>query len=277
MSSPLVAPEALLPDLAEAVLLDCRPRAAYDAGHLPGAIHVDTERDLSRAGEEGFDPAQGGRHPLPDLKAFCAQVGRWGIQPDTWVVVYDGQSGANAAARCWWMLRSLGHEKLQVVDGGLAALEAAGAKLVTEVPAPKGVAAYPATHWRLTTVDIDIVAQLAQHPDWKVIDVRAGVRYRGEQETLDPVAGHIPGALNLPFDQNLGADGRFKPKEELRQLYEDLLDGTKPAHTVLSCGSGITACHTLLGMVHAGLGDGVLYVGSWSEWCRSGRPQATGA
>ena len=276
MSSPLVAPEALLPVLGEAILLDCRPRAAYEAGHLPGAIHVDTERDLSRAAEEGFDPARGGRHPLPDLKAFCAQVGRWGIQPDSWVVVYDGQGGANAAARCWWMLRSLGHEKLQVLDGGLAALQEAGATLVTGEPTPKGVAAYPATHWRLTTVDIDIVAQLAQHPDWKVIDVRAGVRYRGEQETLDPVAGHIPGALNLPFDQNLGADGRFKPREELRQLYEDLLDGTKAAHAVLSCGSGVTACHTLLGMVHAGLGDGVLYVGSWSEWCRSGRPQATG-
>ncbi len=277
MASPLIAPEDLRPVIGEAILLDCRPRAAYEAGHLPGAIHVSTEAHLSRASEEGFDPAKGGRHPLPDLKAFCAQVGRWGIEPDSWVVVYDGQGGANAAARCWWMLRSLGHEKLQVLDGGLAALQEAGVELVTEEPTPTAVAAYPATYWRLTTVDIDVVGKLAHHGEWKVIDVRAGVRYRGEQETLDPVAGHIPGAVNLPYEQNLDHRGRFKPKEELRQLYEDLLEDTRLDHTVLSCGSGVTACHTLLGFVHAGLGDAVLYVGSWSEWCRSGNPQATGA
>ena len=109
MASTIIAPEDLLPVIGEAILLDCRPRAAYEEGHLPGAIHVDTERHLSRASEEGFDAAKGGRHPLPELKDFCAQLGRWGIAPDGWVVVYDGQGGANAAARCWWMLRSLGH------------------------------------------------------------------------------------------------------------------------------------------------------------------------
>lgn len=278
MSTPLVAPEDLLPVLGEALLLDCRSRAAYEAGHLPGAIHVDLERDLSRAGEAGFDPTQGGRHPLPDLKAFCAQVGRWGLLPETWAVVYDDQGGANAAARCWWMLRALGHEPLQMLDGGLPALRELGVALTTEVPAaPEGVPAYPATFWRLPTVDLDIVAQLAGHPDWKVVDVRAGIRYRGEQETLDPVAGHIPGALNLPYDQNLDARGRFKSREELRELYGGLLGGTRTDHTVVHCGSGVTACHTLLALVQAGLGDGVLYVGSWSEWCRSGRPRATGA
>ncbi|HJV91544.1 MAG TPA: sulfurtransferase [Holophagaceae bacterium] len=278
MASPILAPEDLLPVLGEAVLLDCRPRAAYDEGHLPGAIHVDTDAHLSRATEAGFDPAQGGRHPLPDLKAFCAQVGRWGIQPDSWVVVYDGHGGANAAARCWWMLRSLGHEKLQVLDGGLAAMVELGVEPTRVVPTlPEGVAAYPATHWRLTTVDIDVVEKLARHPEWKVVDVRAGVRYRGEQETLDPVAGHIPGALNLPYEGNLDARGRFKPKAELREIYEALMGDTRADHTVFSCGSGVTACHGLLAMLHAGLGDGVLYVGSWSEWCRSGKPQASGA
>lgn len=277
MASPLIAPEDLLPVIGEAILLDCRPRAAYDEGHLPGALHVDTEQHLSRAGEEGFDPARGGRHPLPDLKAFCAQVGRWGIAPDSWVVVYDGHGGANAAARCWWMLRSLGHEKLQVLDGGLQALVELGAKLTSEAPNPVAAPIYPSNYWRLTTVDIEVVEKLALHDDWKVIDVRAGVRYRGEQETLDPVAGHIPGALNLPYEQNLDHRGRFKPQEELRQLYEDLLDGTRADHAVFSCGSGVTACHGLLALLHAGFGDGVLYVGSWSEWCRSGKPQATGA
>ena len=276
MASPLISPEDLLPVLGEAILLDCRSRAAYDEGHLPGALHVDTDRQLSRAAEEGFDPAQGGRHPLPDLKAFCAQVGRWGIAPDSWVVVYDGQGGANAAARCWWMLRALGHERLQVLDGGLPAILEAGAVLATEEPTPAAVANYPATFWRLTTVDIEVVEKLARHEDWKVVDVRAGIRYRGEQETLDPVAGHIPGAINLAYEQNLDHRGRFKPQEELRQLYEDLLEGTRADHAVFSCGSGVTACHGLLGMLHAGLGDGVLYVGSWSEWCRSGKPQATG-
>ncbi|MBI3130273.1 MAG: sulfurtransferase [Acidobacteria bacterium] len=276
MASPLISPEDLLPVLGEAILLDCRSRAAYDEGHLPGALHVDTDRHLSRAAEEGFDPTQGGRHPLPDLKAFCAQVGRWGIGPDSWVVVYDGQGGANAAARCWWMLRALGHERLQVLDGGLPAILEAGARLSTEEPATAAVANYPAPFWRLTTVDIEVVEKLAHHEDWNVIDVRAGIRYRGEQETLDPVAGHIPGAINLPFELNLDPRGRFKPQEELRQLYEDLLEGTRADHAVFSCGSGVTACHGLLGMLHAGLGDGVLYVGSWSEWCRSGKPQATG-
>ncbi len=277
MASPLIAPEDLLPVIGEAILLDCRPRALYEEGHLPGAIHVDAEAHLSRASEEGFDPAEGGRHPLPVLKAFCAQVGRWGITPEAWVVAYDGQGGANAAARCWWMLRALGHEKLQVLDGGLTATSEAGAELTTEEPSPAAAASYPATFWGLATVDIDVVEQLAHRADWKVVDVRAAARYRGEQETLDPVAGHVPGAFNLPFDQNLDDRGRFKPQEELRRLYEDLLDGTRADHAVFSCGSGVTACHGLLSMVHAGLGDGVLYVGSWSEWCRSGKAQATGA
>lgn len=277
MRSPLLAPEDLKALLEEgAVLLDVRGEAAYAAGHLPGALRVDLDRDLSRAKEEGFDPAAGGRHPLPVLKTFCATVGAWGIGPDTRVLCYDDQKGAYAA-RAWWMLRALGHEAVQVLDGGLQAAQAVGVALSTEPGVAQAVDPYPAGFWSRTTVDLPIVEKLAQHAAWKVLDVRSGERYRGETEPLDPVAGHIPGALNLPFDQNLDHAGRFKPKAELRELYEDLLDGLKPDHLVVHCGSGVTACHTLLALEAADLPGSALFVGSWGEWCRSGKPIATGA
>jgi thiosulfate/3-mercaptopyruvate sulfurtransferase len=271
---PLLSPEDLPALIAEgAVLLDVRGEAAYAEGHLPDALRVDLDRDLSRAKEEGFDPAVGGRHPLPALKTFCATLGAWGIGPGTRVLCYDDQKGAYAA-RAWWMLRAIGHEAVQVLDGGLQAAEL---PLTKEAAAPSPVAPYPAPFWSRTTVDLPIVEKLARHAEWKVLDVRAGVRYRGESETLDPVAGHIPGALNLPFDQNLDAEGRFKPKAELRELYEDLLQGMKPDHLVVHCGSGVTACHTLLALEAADLPGGALFVGSWGEWCRSGKPIALGA
>lgn len=276
MTSPLISPEDLLPTLGGAILLDCRPRAAYDEGRLPGAFHVSLKNQLSRAGEEDFDPSRGGRHPLPEAPSFGGQLGLWGIGPDSWVVCYDDQGGANAAARAWWMLRALGHERVQVLDGGLQEIVAAGADLTREEPAIRAVPPYPVTSCRLPTAEIDRVAVLAHNADWKVIDVRAGERYRGETEPLDPAAGHIPGALNLPFTLNLDPRGRFKPKEELRRLYEDFLGGTPANHVVVHCGSGVTACHGLLGLAHAGLGDAVLFVGSWSEWCRSGRTRAMG-
>ena len=268
MASPLIS----APDLAalkdKVRLLDCRPVAAYEKGHLPGALHADLERDLSRAGEEGFDPARGGRHPLPDLRAWRDTLGRWGITPDTAVVCYDDQGGANAAARAWWMLRAVGHERVRVLDGPLA-----GMALTTNAPSIESAPPYPASHWQWTTVDIGVVEKLAQHADWIVLDVRSAPRYRGETEPIDPVAGHIPGAKNLPFTENLQADGRFKSFEALRELY----GGLDPARLVVHCGSGVTACHTLLALDHAGLSGGTLFVGSWGEWCRSERPRATGA
>ena len=273
MASPLIAADDLARIAPQVRLLDCRSAAAYAAGHLEGALHADLDRDLSRALDPDHDPARGGRHPLPDLRAWRDTLGRWGITPDTAVVCYDDQGGANAAARAWWMLRSTGHERVRVLDGGLAAAQAAGMALTEAVAEVPVAPPYPASHWQWTTVDLPVVAKLAQHPDWTVIDVRAGARYRGETETLDPVAGHIPGAVNRPFAGNLGEDGRFKPFAELRALYA----GLDPARTVVHCGSGVTACHTLLAMDAAGLPGAALYVGSWSEWCRSDRPQATGA
>ena len=272
MASPLIS----APDLAalkdKVRLLDCRPAAAYEAGHLPGALRADLERDLSRATEEGFDPARGGRHPLPDLRAWRDTLGRWGITPDTAVVCYDDQGGASAAARAWWMLRASGHERVRVLDGGLSVAREAGMALTQEAPAIEAAAPYAISHWQWTTVDIGVVAKLAGRPDWKVLDVRSAPRYRGETEPLDPVAGHIPGALNRPYTENLGPDGRFKSFEELRALY----GGMDPARLVVHCGSGVTACHTLLALDQAGLAGATLFVGSWGEWCRSDRPRATG-
>ena len=273
MASPLVS----APDLAalkdRVRLLDCRAAAAYDAGHLPGALHADLERDLSRTAREGFDPSRGGRHPLPDLRVWRDTLGRWGITPETPVVCYDDQGGANAAARAWWMLRAAGHERVRVLDGGLAAAVATGMALTVEPPLIMGAPPYPASHWQCTTVEIGVVEKLARQENWTLLDVRSAPRYRGEMEPIDPVAGHIPGAKNLPFTENLEADGRFKSFEALRELYA----GLDPARLVVHCGSGVTACHTLLALDAAGLPGGTLFVGSWGEWCRTDRPRAIGA
>ncbi len=251
------------------VLIDCRAgpsaRAQYEAGHLEGALFADLERDL--AAPSGH-PEQGGRHPLPPVDAFSATLGRWGIRPDSHVVLYDDQSGANAAARLWWMLRALGHERVQVLDGGLQAALANGYALSTEVPSPVAAPPYPAQSYLRPVADIDEVERARNDAQAIVLDVRSGPRFRGEQEPIDPIAGHIPGAKNLPFAENLEA-GSFKSKAALREMYSALLGSLPPTALTVHCGSGVTACHTLLALEHAGLSGAKLYVGSWSEWCRS--------
>lgn len=275
MASPLISPTELVV-LEGALLLDARSKTAFDAGHLRGALNVDPGVQLSAASAPDFDPAKGGRHPLPSLKQWRATLGLLGIGPDTEVVIYDDQAGANSAARAWWMLRALGHEAVWVLDGGLKAAVKAGFDLSPEPSRAKPCAHYPATAWLLPTVDLDVVEKLAKHPEWRVLDVRSSERYQGLRELLDPVAGHIPGAVNWPYDENLDAEGNFKSPEDLRVIYSRVLDGRRPDHLVVHCGSGITACHTLLALEHAGLSGAALYVGSWSEWCRSGNPIAKG-
>ena len=174
------------------------------------------------------------------------------------------------------MLKAVGHDSVRVLDGGLRAALSAGCELATDASVSKPCAHYPAAAWLLSTVDIDVVEKLARHSQWRVLDVRSAERYRGDAEPFDPVAGHIPGAANLPYSVNLDSDGRFKSPVELRELYARLLGGLSPDHLVVHCGSGITACHTLLAMEHAGLSGAALYVGSWSEWCRSGKSMALG-
>jgi thiosulfate/3-mercaptopyruvate sulfurtransferase len=268
---PVIAPEELAARLDNVVLFDCRSgngaRAEYARGHLPGAIHVDLETDLSLKG----DAAHGGRHPLPPAEQFAKRLGEWGVGPDTHVVAYDDQGGANAAARLWWMLRALGHQRVQVLDGGLPAALVAGFTLTGEPVAPRPRGPYPARSWLGGLADVDEVDQARQASDQRVLDVRAAARFRGEHEPIDPIAGHIPGARNVPLTENL-RDGRFKSGAELRALYTPLLAGLSPEALIVHCGSGVTACHTLLALERAGLPGARLYVGSWSEWCRQERP-----
>jgi thiosulfate/3-mercaptopyruvate sulfurtransferase len=272
---PVLAPEQLSAVRA-LVLCDVRSgpsaKGDYARGHLPGAIFIELEHELSAA---SGDAACGGRHPLPDPRTFAARLGVWGIDRESHVVAYDDQNGANAAARLWWMLRALGHERVQVLDGGLKAAVAAGLTLTSEAPVVEAAPPYPGATWCWPTADIDAVERARNAPAQVLLDVRAAHRYRGEQEPIDPVAGHIPGARNLPLTENLAADGRFKTAAELRQLYSELLEGRDPERLIVHCGSGVTACHTLLALERAGLPGASLYVGSWSEWCRNPeRPRA---
>ena len=271
----LITASELKARLDSILLLDVRPEAsAYVAGHLPGAHHADLNRHLSTASDPGHDPARGGRHPLPTLARFTAQVGAWGIRPGTEVVVYDAQGGGNAAARLWWMLRALGHAQVRLLDGGLPAALAAGLTATVEQPSVAPAPPYPAAGWLLPTVDAEAVEASRQDPTQKLLDVRSAERWRGDTELFDPVAGHIPGSLNLAWNDNLEADGRFKSPESLRAQYQALLGDTPVDRLTVHCGSGVTACHSLLALEVAGLTGASLYVGSWSEWCRSGRERS---
>ena len=247
------------------VLLDCGfdladPAAgerAYAAGHLPGALYVHLDRDLS-----GAKTGRNGRHPLPERAALAERAGAWGIAPGVPVVCYDAQ-GMPYAARAWWLLRWLGHEAVAVLDGGIAAWQAAGGTLSTAPGRARPAGPYPAQPPAMSMLQADeLLRSLGR---LTVIDARAAERFRGEVEPLDPVAGHIPGALNRFFKDNLQADGRFKPAAALREAFGAL--AAEPAQLVHQCGSGVTACHNLLAMEHAGLAGSALYPGSWSEWC----------
>lgn len=275
--SPLISAEELRDLLAAGtplVIIDARPnRAAYESGHLPGALHARLDSDLSDASARDFDPAHGGRHPLPAVGRWSATLGGWGIGPETPVIVHDDQDASNAAARAWWMLRSVGHQDVRVLDGGFRAAVEAGLPVETAAVAPVAADAYPAERWSWPVKELREVDALRLADEWRVLDVRSGPRYRGETEPIDPVAGHIPGAVNLFFELNMNR-GRFKSPAELREQYETLLDGRSPERLVVHCGSGVTACHTLLALDAAGLKGASLYVGSWSEWCRNDLPRA---
>ncbi|MBK1614376.1 sulfurtransferase [Rubrivivax gelatinosus] len=261
----------------DAVVLDCGfdladPGAgdrAYAAGHLPGARYAHLERELSAAKGDG----RRGRHPLPDRAAFAATVGGWGIVPETQVVVYDAQGGPYAA-RAWWLLKWLGHGKVAVLDGGPAAWLAAGGELATASAPAETLPPYPASaEPAMATIAAESLLAAIGH--LRIVDARGGERFRGEVEPIDPVGGHIPGATNRFFKDNLQADGRFKPAPALRAEFERW--ATPADHIVLQCGSGVTACHNLLAMAHAGFDGMRLYPGSWSEWCQdASRPVARG-
>ncbi|MDX3234721.1 sulfurtransferase [Streptomyces sp. ME03-5709C] len=255
-----------------AALLDVRyqlggppGRPAYEAGHLPGAHYVDLDTELAGS------PGTTGRHPLPDLAVFTAAMRRAGVGPDRDVVVYDGHLGWGAA-RAWWLLRWAGHERVRVLDGGLAAWTAAGLPLETDVPADER-GEFTAAPGGMPVLTADQAAELARRG--VLLDARAPERYRGETEPIDAVAGHIPGAVNAPTTENVVADtGVFRAPGELAERFGTV--GAAPGAEVgVYCGSGVSAAHEVLALAIAGI-PAALYVGSWSEWSRAGRDVATG-
>ena len=241
--------------------------------HLPGALYLHLDRDLSAPRTD----AARGRHPLPDRAAFARHLASLGLHDDLPVVAYDGNGGMYAA-RLWWMLRWLGHAAVQVLDGGLAAWDAAGGKLQGGLVAALAPALFTLRPPLVEAVDYGSLRAGLGQAGRLIVDARAPDRFRGENETLDPVGGHIPGALNRCFRDNLAADGCFKPAAQLQAEWT-AVTGRRPApDLVMQCGSGVTACHNLLALEVAGLPGAQLYPGSWSEWCaQPGAPVAVGA
>lgn len=275
---PLIKPDELarlLDHNVPIVLIDARAgldaKEKYLTSHLKSAAFVHLENDLSNIG----NPKNGGRHPLPDTSVFGKTLGRLGIDTDSHVVVYDDKNASNAAARFWWMVRASGHTKVQVIDGGFEMAVKAGIPTAAgdEIPAAK--APYVVEEWQLPTVNMDRVKKAANDDEFIVIDVRDAVRYRGIKEPFDLIAGHIPGAINVPYIDNLDTAGRFLPPQDLRDKYTTLIGNCRTENIIIHCGSGVTACHTILAMEHAGMEIPSLYVGSWSEWSRNDLPIAT--
>jgi thiosulfate/3-mercaptopyruvate sulfurtransferase len=257
------------------VVIDCRftltnteaGRAAYAQGHIPGARYAHLDQDLA-----GPKNGINGRHPLPDTQVFAQTLGAWGISADTQVVVYDDSFGA-IAVRLWWMLRWMGHDAVALLDGGLPKWQREQRSLNADLPKVTPTV-FKQQVRRDMLVDTDAVLNAKNA---LIVDARAEMRFIGEIEPMDPVAGHIPGAKNLPFDDNLAMDGTLLTAAELRELYIELLDGKMPNQVIHMCGSGVTTCHNLLAMEIAGLIGGKLYAGSWSEWIADpSRPVAKG-
>lgn len=257
-------------------LVDCRfnlmqpdsGRSEFLAGHIPGAVYAHLDEDLA-------DPirADSGRHPLPDADRFIRTLARWGVSNDSQVIAYDQGSGA-MAARLWWLLRWLGHETVAVLNGGFSAWQNAGGRIETGEPAQPAEGTFtgsPDASMVVTT------AELQDNPGTVVlVDARDQQRFLGVTEPIDPVAGHVPGARNLPFSRYLDADGAFLPPDDLRRIWRGVIDSPSEARWAVMCGSGVTACHLALSAAEAGMRPPRLYAGSWSEWIRDpSRPIAT--
>lgn len=265
MYSTIIDPQTLFNHLNDPqwIIVDCRfnladPAAGYEAyrqSHIPGAVYAHLDYDLS-----GPPVTDSGRHPLPTAQALTSLFSRLGIDRSKQVVAYDAAGGGNAAARLWWLLRYMDHHAVAVLDGGWQAWQSAG------FPVTVGEESNPAAtfegqahrSWLVLADEVPFTPLL--------IDSRDPARYRGETEPIDPVAGHIPGARNYPYSRNLDENGRFLPPDQLREQLQEILGTTAPAHVAFYCGSGVTACANLLALAHAGLGNGRLYAGSWSDW-----------
>jgi thiosulfate/3-mercaptopyruvate sulfurtransferase len=249
-------------------VVDCRfslaepelGRREYEEAHIPGALYAHLDEDLSGP----IVPGRTGRHPLPTPEQIARRFGSWGIGPGQQVVAYDA-AGGGIAARLWWLLRWLGHDEVAVLDGGWQEWQRHGYPVSdgVETARPVVFTPLPREDWVVSTDEVDV---WRKDPDFLLVDSRAADRYRGENETIDPVAGHIPGAISLPYGDNLDENGRFRSREALRERFAELFHEVPPKHTAFYCGSGVTAAHNLLALSYAGYDEARLYPGSWSEW-----------
>jgi thiosulfate/3-mercaptopyruvate sulfurtransferase len=275
MYTTLIEPLELAAHISDTdwVVADCRfelgrpesGASAYAEGHIPNAIYAHLDRDLSSP-----VTSTSGRHPLPQVEAFAATLGRWGINEDVQVVAYDQSNGAYGA-RLWWLLRWVGHIRVAVLNGGFAAWQQSGLPLSKQpgVRQPRRFTPNHAQTGVVSTVELHRLLAAGQLTTGRrLIDARSADRFAGLNETIDPVAGHVPGASNHPFAHNLDAQGRFLPQHALRAKWLETLRGQPPAQAIAMCGSGVTACHNLLALEVAGLPGAQLYAGSWSEWIR---------
>jgi thiosulfate/3-mercaptopyruvate sulfurtransferase len=264
-------PDWIVFDVRHELTDPTRGPKVYAEGHIPGAQFLHVDHDLA-----GHHTGKNGRHPLPEPAELARKLAERGVTPESQVVIYDDMGG-NYAVRLWWMMRWLGHGRVALLDGGYPRWIAEKRPVTTDVPEPRA-GSFAARPRLGATVDAPFLERFAQDPSIRLIDARAGERFRGEQETIDPVAGHIPGSVNRFWKSNLDADGRFKPAAMLRSEFEAILGAVPPQQAVHSCGSGVTACHNLFAMELAGLRGSRLYPGSWSEWCADpARPVARGA
>lgn len=267
--SPIISPSDFKKLSGEnLIILDARAgkdiRQNYLEKHIKGARFIDLDKDLA---DLGADAAFGGRHPLPAIEKFAETLSNLGISENSHVVVYDDKNGANAAARAWWMLKSFGLENVQVLDGGIQSAEKKGVEFSSGEETFEKASVIKKENWLLPVKALEVVENELINRSSTVVDVRDAYRYRGESEPIDLVAGHIPGAINIPFSENLDENGNFLKPEVLKQKYTELLKD-KPQHLIIHCGSGVTACHTILALEYAGFPIADLYVGSWSEWSR---------
>lgn len=276
----LISLKELLPHLGDPnwAIFDCHfdfdhpeaARQAYLEAHIPGALYADLDKDLSSP----VQPGKTGRHPLPDIDTFVNTLSRWGVDENVQVVAYDNR-GSSLAGRLWWMLRWLGQEAAAVLDGSFSHWQAAG------YPVEAGQESRPPRSFKPNPnpdliCSADQILAMRNNPGYLVVDSRAAHRYRGEPDPFDPVSGHIPGAVNAPYEDNFTGDGHFKSPEELRARFEAVLEETPAENAVFYCGSGVTAAHNILAVEHAGLGFARLYPGSWSEWITDpSRPVST--
>ena len=243
----------------------------YLQGHLDGALYVDINNDLAQIPK---DARNGGRHPLPSLEKFTEILNGLGINQNSHVIVYDDKNASIAGARFWWMLRAAGVEKVQVLNGGIQKAKEKGLPVNSNPVTAKSIEKIVLTEWKLPAVNINFIEDVSENPEYVVIDVREKDRYDGKTEPIDEVAGHIPGAINIPFKENLNEDGTFKSPEVLHSKYAEVLKDIPLNKIAVHCGSGVTACHTLLALDYAGFDIPNLYVGSWSEWSRNEKPVA---